>query len=287
MITRVGIQRPTPYLRCPQCKVIFQSTPISEAEVGRHYPDQYSYHRAQKRPSFLKRVYAPFLKLLIHPLERYCPTSTAKKLSILDVGCARGGFLKRLLTMGFEQVEGIEVSASAVDYARGQGLNVSRCSLEEFNADGRYDIITLNQVFEHFRDPHKALSKLSALLSERGEIIMSFPNGNSLTAWLFGKFWPGHDAPRHYFTYNPASVKILCRQHGLKVARIKFISRPSQFTGSFQYIWNHFIGGKAVLEFGYFRNSILLDLLFFPVSYLLNFMRLGDMIEVYIKKADK
>ena len=68
---------------------------------------------------------------------------------------------------------------------------------------------------------------------------------------------------------------------------IRYISRPSQFTGALQYMWNYFTGRFTQLEDGYFRNSVALDLLFFPLSYLLNGLKWGDMIEVYLRKRSQ
>ena len=66
-------------------------------------------------------------------------------------------------------------------------LNVTPASLEDFKPSKKYDIITLHQVFEHFRDPSGAIRKLADLLDERGTLIMSFPNNLSFAALLFGK----------------------------------------------------------------------------------------------------
>jgi|GEM_PF-2453585 len=281
---RLCIDNPTTYRICSNCKTVFQEQPIVEDDLRKHYSEGYSYHRQQKKKNSVQHVFSPLLRFLLKPLERYEPPESSKKLSILDVGCGKGDFLLHLRRRGFLGVEGIELSSTAAAIAKSENLQVHNTSLEMFVSTKRYNIITLHQVFEHLRDPHAAIKKLSALLEEDGMLIMSMPNNCSLATALFGRFWPGYDAPRHYFTYNPRSIYILCRKNNLNVVKIKHISRPSQFTGSMQYICNRLTGRKTVLEYGFFRNSVALDLLFFPLAYLLNIFKCGDMIEVYIKK---
>jgi SAM-dependent methyltransferase len=217
------------------------------------------------------------------PLERYVPAD--KKLRVLDVGCARGDYLAHLKRLGFTEIMGMEPSHEAVSNRCDDSIPMVCSSFEDFTTACLFDVITLNQVFEHFPNPLESLSKLRELLGKNGLLVMSFPNHFSLARALFGEFWPGYDAPRHYFCFNPRNVRMLAARCGLRVRKVRYISRPSQFLGSFQYIWNRFSSKKQRLEDGFFRTSPALDLVFFLPAYLLNALKLGDMIEVHLVKS--
>jgi SAM-dependent methyltransferase len=254
------------------------------ADMERYYRN-YSYHGTRPKAVTTREsgLYRKVSGFLLSMTERYVPADTG--LRVLDVGCARGEYLARLRRAGFARLVGIEVSPEAVTNKVDPALNILCTSLERFDTDDCFDLITLNQVFEHFEDPSRMLEKLRSLLAPRGVVVMSFPNAASLARALFGRFWPGWDAPRHYFTFSPRNVRLLAQKGGMEVSRIRYVSRPSQFLGSLQYLSNRFARNKQGLETGWWRNAKLLDLLLFPPAYLLNLLRLGDMIEVHVRVA--
>lgn len=280
---RLGLGTPFRYGVCRRCRLVQLLDPPPDMET---YYRNYSYHRrgGHGERNFLAHAHEQLVGLLMRPMRRYVPPERDKQLAILDVGCARGQFLHELQQQGFNTLQGIEVSEEAVRNKIDESLNVECASLANWNGEGPFDLITLNQVFEHFEDPLRMLTKLRELLSKDGMLVMSFPNYNSLARWIFRSYWPGYDAPRHFFTYTPRNITALCLKSGLRVARVKYVSRPSQFLGSLQYMFNDFVRKKQPLETGFFRNAKLLDLMLFIPCYLLNIFHWGDMIEVYAKK---
>jgi len=254
--------------------------------MARYYAD-YSYHVKRRQPrrsrGLLDGLHRKLTQVLMAPLDRYVPLDRGK--SVLDVGCARGDYLKRLQQMGFTELMGLEPSPEAVSNRCDASIPICCSSFDNFKTERRFDVITLNQVFEHFPNPLEALAQLRELLRPDGLLVMSFPNHRSAARVLFGEFWPGYDAPRHYFCFSPKTVRMLGSRCGMSVRRVRYISRPSQFLGSFQYIWNRLSSTKDRLEDGFFRSSRALDLVFFLPAYFLNIMKLGDMIEVHLVKG--
>ena len=209
------------YAVCKDCKLVRILDP--PAAMDRYYAG-YSYHRARTSekatpPGPLRRACRWLSSILMKPLDRFYPTDT--KASVLDVGCARGLYLRELKRRAFSSLVGIEPSRDAVEAKVEPELEIHCCGLEEFQGAGRFQVITLNQVFEHFNDPRKMLEKLASLLDADGLLVMSFPNYRSLARLLFGSFWPGYDAPRHCFTFSPGNITRLCEQCGLKVRRVR------------------------------------------------------------------
>jgi SAM-dependent methyltransferase len=270
------------YAVCRNCRLVRLLDPPPSMEP--YYAD-YSYHRKSasgtpRSVSVAERLYRFLAGWLMGPLDRYVPRD--RTLRVLDVGCARGDYLARLKASGFCELRGLEPSREAVENRRDRDLRIDCASLDAFETSERFDVITLNQVFEHCGNPRESLLKLKGLLRPGGRLVMSFPNYRSVARWLFGGYWPGYDAPRHCFCFSSGAIRLLAQQCGMKVQRLRYISRPSQFLGGLQYLWNQCSRHKQRLEDGFFRNSRVLDLGLYPAAYLLNLLRLGDMVEVHL-----
>ena len=85
---------------------------------------------------------------------------------LLDVGCATGDFLTVARNLGY-LVEGLELSKWSSEIARKKGIRVYQKSLKELSdkLPGRYDIITLWGVAEHFEHPLEEISYIKKLLN--------------------------------------------------------------------------------------------------------------------------
>jgi 2-polyprenyl-3-methyl-5-hydroxy-6-metoxy-1,4-benzoquinol methylase len=115
---------------------------------------------------------------------------------LLDVGCGHGLLLDEARRRGYDVV-GLELSASAVAYARGTlGLDVREEPFERFADAGRFDAIVLADVLEHLEAPGRALDACVELLRPGGVLCVITPDPSSITARLAGRRWwaylPGH-----------------------------------------------------------------------------------------------
>jgi SAM-dependent methyltransferase len=116
----------------------------------------------------------------------------------LDLGCGAGWFMKKLQKVGWD-VDGLEWNEDAAELAR------SRTGGQVWTGDfmaadlpsGKYELIVLNHVFEHFEDPKAVLRRVRELLSENGRVVLFFPNPNSLGGRYFGAEWFPWEVPRH------------------------------------------------------------------------------------------
>jgi SAM-dependent methyltransferase len=96
---------------------------------------------------------------------------------LLDVGCGGGFFLQQCRQRGFD-VTGLEVSRQGAERARVDfGDRILNLALEDANlAENSFDVVSLNNVLEHFLDPVGALSKVRSLLVPGGLVTVSVPN---------------------------------------------------------------------------------------------------------------
>src|SRR5437870_601911 len=122
---------------------------------------------------------------------------------ILDVGSAYGGFLIESAKMGAE-VCGIEINKDLFDLGRANILNEKgRITLEHGdvlerdvleNVNGLpFDLIILNDVFEHIYDCVGLLARLKKISGSNTIIYFSTPNGAS---------YPTVDKEAHFFRFG-------------------------------------------------------------------------------------
>lgn len=162
--------------------------------------------------------------------DRYCILKTAhrrldlieRQVSVrgrlLDVGCALGFFLEAAMERGW-QVEGIDISAHAADYATHHlGIDVRCGMLEEagFPASS-FDVLTAWDVVEHVPDPVEFLRTCHDLLRPGGLMVLTTPDVGSLVAKLTGPRWMGFKlAEEHLYYFSRQTLAVALRNAGFK-----------------------------------------------------------------------
>lgn len=120
--------------------------------------------------------------------------------TMLEVGCAEGGFIEILRKRGVE-VKGVEISAGRVDIAHEKNpeLDVIVGDITDDNMftliPKKYDIIVLRDVIEHIPDKLKALQNINKLLNDGGFVFISFPP--------FYSAYAGHQQNGKVFKFMP------------------------------------------------------------------------------------
>lgn len=160
---------------------------------------------------------------ILSPLDHYRFTLVRRHIygkSVLDVGCARGDFLK--LIKPDYQIAGIEVTKQRVeDCNKILGQDVVRlCNLEEkIDLENNcYDTVDSMEVLEHLVDPQETLQHLIRISRKR--VIITVPCDEKIR-WLLcvhcARYTPqsGHlhsfneDKIKHYLDNYTENVEIL------------------------------------------------------------------------------
>ncbi len=155
-----------------------------------------------------------------HVLNGSLPlTDMVRAGPVLDVGSNTGEALVALRRRGFE-VMGLEPNPETAEVARGYGIEVISAPIEEAElAEGRFGSILLSQVLEHVRDPHYVLRTVRPALRDDGMVFIVVPNASSLWRRAFGPDWLHWHVPFHLFHFTEESLRKLCAQCGLELAR--------------------------------------------------------------------
>jgi SAM-dependent methyltransferase len=137
-----------------------------------------------------------------------------RDVNILEIGAGYGSMTGMLSNFG--TVNAIEPYADAVSYLQAK-LKVKTYlgTFESFNETQRYDLITCFDVLEHIEDDKKALSKMAALVNDKGFLVLTVP------AYKF--LWNRHDEINHH--YRRYSKKELLK----KIPRDLSIKKNSYF----------------------------------------------------------
>jgi SAM-dependent methyltransferase len=205
-------------VKCPQCGLVFLNPRPSTCEIGHYYPQGFFYN-----PNIKKEAeYGDEKKVDI--IERL-----KKGKCILDIGCAKGEFLGKMQSKGWE-VFGVDISTMASTYAREKlGIkNIYNQDLLDVNLPEHYfDVVTLWHVIEHLPDPLGTLKKISRLLKEDGILIIECPNFDSLARRIFKNKWFPLFIPRHFYQFTPQILKKMLEIGGFTIEKINYKIIPA------------------------------------------------------------
>jgi SAM-dependent methyltransferase len=279
--------QPFRYVRCAECGLIYLDPRPDAGSLLSTYPENYEAYRVLDqlgRVARWRRLHA--LSLLRRFVARHASPRAGRYGEpgrLLDVGCATGEFLLEMRGHGWK-VHGIEVSPEAATIARdAYGLEVSTGSIESFSAPGAYDVVTLWDVLEHLPSPRASLLQIRQWLRPGGHVVFSVPNLESWDARLFGRWWIGWDAPRHWNLFSRPLLERLLAETGFQVIdRRCFLGGP----GAFMLSWRFWCDQKG-LPPGVQRLSALAPYLLWPYKELAYALNRGPIVTWVAQKGRK
>lgn len=136
-------------------------------------------------------------------------------LRLLDVGCGTGGVLAGIA--GRVRPVGVDGSPLALVHCRRRGLTDVVCAslgALPFKA-GRFDVVLLLDVLEHFADEQALLAEVGRLLRPGGHLLVSVP--------AFEFLWSEHDdVLQHLRRYRAGQLRGVLERAGLAVERLTY-----------------------------------------------------------------
>lgn len=132
---------------------------------------------------------------------------------LLDIGCAKGFFLKKAAEVGYE-IFGVDISKYAVNEAR-KFLNTNQIYRVDLTNQrlpfrtNELEIVTMLDCLEHIENPQNALRDVKRVLKKGGILHIRLPG-----------FERGLHEITHVNFYTLKSIKILLERHGFKILKL-------------------------------------------------------------------
>ena len=264
------------YVKCKECSLVYQNPRIPITGIKEYYDSEYIAHRKKKDWGILTPLYEwamgkhdrDKLKLV----KRFATLNQETKL--LDVGCAVGTFLLHANNKYKCHISGVDFK-EGLDFpgfdrvAFFEGLFYDQ-TMEKEN----YDVITMWHFLEHCYDPNKSLQKAKEVLKKDGKLVIEVPRLDSFTFKLFGKKWPGVQAPQHTTMFDKKRFIKIIEQNGFKVEKyMSYGAFPPYFyifTGTYFKLFGKGLNLSKII-FPYFLFQFLL----FPILLFKNYLNLS------------
>lgn len=286
--------------RCEACQLIFIFPVPGNGELGQFYPQNYySYGEVQNTDQ--KPTGSKFAYYALRPLKAINALVYSKLLQqnreihlkphsrVLDIGCGNGRYLLQKKNEKCD-VFGVDIDKMTLERLGKQHPDVKVfCGnlWDAHFASDYFDLIHVSHVLEHIPELNLLIKEICRILKKGGLIHIQVPNSFSLTHWLFRECWLGLDVPRHLYTFNQKNLLNFFEQHKLKAVRIRTNENNFSFLGSLLFFLNERFRKKiGLFDTNYYWDSEILKLLFVPYCIFVNLFRIGDTMELILKKHE-
>lgn len=192
-------------VRCRRCGLVYLNPRPPLSAKAAFYGDSYAFD--EKNPAVEIEHYRPVIEYL----------SRLKSGRVLDVGTGNSSFLTVMRDRGWE-VAGTEVDESLVEYFRNRhGIELFLGQLEDAGYPaGSFDAVTMFGVLEHVPDPASLLGEVSRILKDDG-VFCLWSFNRDIEARMLGRYWPGFDPPRHFYSFSRETLTRLLDRAGFQV----------------------------------------------------------------------
>lgn len=200
--------------RCAACTLVFVQDRVTADELAAHYSSGGDEAYDDTNAECLSYYYGKLAGMI---RSRFPQPGR-----ILDLGCSRGWFLDAM--QGWECHGNEIVPADAAAARERYGDRIVAGSFEDYPLrESYFDVITLQDVFDHFRDPMPALEKCRRLLKPGGLIVIKVHNISCLYAKLTGRNFYAIIPPSHLFYYDRKTLTRALSTTGFQVVESRFI----------------------------------------------------------------
>jgi len=201
---------------CMDCSAKLVMNPPGLQELTTHYaavsdPAYYDENR-QQLDYFYQKLSAMVRKMRPH----------GKK--VFDVGCSRGWFLD---AMSGWDCHGNEINEFEANEAKKRhGNKIVRGPFETCPSYPEpFDVVTIQDVLDHFIDPVAIVRKTASMLSPGGLMVIKVHDFSCLWAKVRGKKFYAVIPPCHLTYFTRRALQILCEKHGFRIDQMRHFSQ--------------------------------------------------------------
>ena len=265
-----------PVVECDSCGLVYVNPrPIFE-EMGKFYPA--GYHDGRDDPRHQARYQNQY---------DYVKNIDANK--ILDIGCARGDWLKFIKSKNPAcELHGVDAFSAKVS---DDSITFHNSALTDAKLCNDYfDLITAWALLEHVHTPSDYFSVVSKVLKPGGKFVFLVTNSES----LYGRYAYKEDVPRHLYHFSERSLNGYAKKHGLTLDRIDYDGRFWDGTGRgvIRHLFRRFLciswyeihsGNVSIISRLLLKGASLLDKLVFFTDWERKLKRSGIVVVTMTK----
>lgn len=193
---------------CRNCQTV---NAVSRKAAAFDYDEYYS-EETLAIPDFV-------LRRLAEIVAEFAPYRKTDRL--LDVGCGAGSLLKAALDAGW-QAEGLEVSASSIEFLKENNFKVFHGELKQAAfPENAFDVVTAAEIVEHIPDPQEIFDEAFRIIRPGGLFWATTPHGRGLSGKILGSRWSCVAPPEHLHLFSVKGLKTMLEKAGFNQIEIK------------------------------------------------------------------
>lgn len=149
-------------------------------------------------------------KLIKHLIHKFLSKTSGK--SFLEIGSGSGCILQYLKEVTDFNLTGSDIYLAGLNYAKSRvnGVKVIQMDATRFSDPNKYDCVGIFDSLEHIADDNKVISNIYAILKNKGLLILSVPQHESL--------WSQNDEiAGHKRRYSKKRLVALIQNNNFKV----------------------------------------------------------------------
>ena len=136
--------------------------------------------------------------------------------TLLDVGAGSGHLLVAAVRAGWIP-HAVEAAPRQREHLAARGFSLHGPLLGPSRlADRSFDVVVLQEVIEHMRDPATELREVARILRPGGLLYVTCPNFASLSLRLLGPRWRVVEYPEHLNYFTPSALRSLTARQGFR-----------------------------------------------------------------------
>lgn len=216
------------YHRCDKCSMFFMNPRLNaEATTSFYNSDVNRIYNEQKFDAVTESTTIDDSRNVenVRLLNGFTARNKVSGRKLLEIGCAKGVFLKSAQESGYE-VHGLELNKENCEFANKlvEG-NVHAIDLFDMKYDSEtFDVVYMRDVIEHIHNPEPFLKEISRILKMGGVLFLETHNIESLINRVVGRRHSvifGFEHPVHW---SPHTISLILERTGLEMREVDFKS---------------------------------------------------------------
>lgn len=208
------------YVECKNCQTIYIN-PRPTPEILEDYysnSENYRYWNKYIFPASEKVRREKIFRPRVQRISEICKRYKLRRNTMLEVGAGFGIFCEGMIkTKLFHRVLGVEPTPELAQTCRRKGIEIIEKPIEKVDLNGaKIDLIANFEVIEHLFSPKIFLSICHSMLSEKGILVITCPNGKGFDIAVLREKSEAVDV-EHLNYFNIDSLSHLLHLSGFKI----------------------------------------------------------------------